>query len=126
MKKTSIAISIIVALLLSSSAQAEMITVGGDQTALTINQDITFTITTDYSGHTYFMFDEIVTSDGSRAFPKVDPNKRSLFVAAIHDRGAARTLMPRDLGSRLQKPKKISLFCILFACFDDQTLRSLY
>ncbi len=68
MKKTTVAISILAALLLGATAQAEMITLDGDQTAgngaLTINQDITFKITADFSGGLFFVFDEIVTSDG--------------------------------------------------------------
>jgi len=68
MKKTSIAISIIAALLLGATAQAEMITMGGDQTAgtgtLTINQDITFEVTAAGNAR-LFLFDEIVTNDGS-------------------------------------------------------------
>jgi len=57
-------------LLLGATAQSEMITVGGDQTAgtgtITINQDITFNVTTAYSGGLFFVFDEIVTAhDGS-------------------------------------------------------------
>ena len=68
MKKTTLWISILTALLLGAAAQAEMITVGGDQTAgtgtLTINQDITFTITTAGSGDWLsIVFDEIVTTD---------------------------------------------------------------
>ena len=57
-------------MLAGTAARAEMITVGGDQTAgtgtLTINQDITFTINTAYSGVLFFMFDEIVPDDGSQ------------------------------------------------------------
>ncbi len=72
MKKTSIGISIIAALLFGASAQADMITVGGDQTAgtgtLTINQDINFTVTADLDGQILFIFDEIVTSDGGQNF----------------------------------------------------------
>ena len=68
MKKTSIAISIIAALLLGATAQAEMITMGGDQTAgtgtLTINQDITFEVTVAGTAR-IFVFDELVTDDGS-------------------------------------------------------------
>jgi len=65
MKKTSIGVSVIAALLLGASVQADMITVGGDQTAgtgtLTINQDITFEITIA-AGQVAFVFDEIVAS----------------------------------------------------------------
>ncbi len=72
MKKTSIAISIIAALLLGATAQADMITVGGDQApesqptepgTLTINQDITFEVTVAGDA-IVFVFDEIVTDDG--------------------------------------------------------------
>jgi len=68
MKKTTVAISILAALLLGATAQADMITVGGDQTAgtgtLTINQDITFEVTVAGSAM-LFIFDEIVTDDGA-------------------------------------------------------------
>ncbi len=67
MKKTSIVISIIAALLLGASVQADMITMGGDQTAgtgtLTINYDLVFTITANSSGQIAFIFDEIVATD---------------------------------------------------------------
>ena len=67
-------------LLAGTAARAEMITVGGDQTAgtgtLTINQDITFTINTSYGGNPeneggdsiYFVFDEIVQNDNSQDY----------------------------------------------------------
>jgi len=70
MKKTNLWISTLATLLIGATAQAEMITVGGDPAAgtatLTINEDITFTIT-EATGPTYlfFIFDEIVTSDDS-------------------------------------------------------------
>ena len=61
---------LLTALALCVTAQAEMITVGGDQTAgtgtITINYDIVFTITSATSaGLLYFEFDEVVLNDGS-------------------------------------------------------------
>ena len=72
MKKTNITISILSALLLGATAQAELITLGGDQTAgtgtLTINYDLVFNITTPSTPTVFgFVFDEIVLSDGSFA-----------------------------------------------------------
>ena len=71
MKKT-IGISLLTALLLYATAQADMITVGGDQPAgtgtLTINYDLVFNITTLSTPTVFgFVFDEIVSSDGSAA-----------------------------------------------------------
>ncbi len=73
MKKISIGISIVAALLLGARAQADMITVGGDQTAgtgtLTINQDITFEITAPVeNAHLIFVFDEVVGADSERTW----------------------------------------------------------
>lgn len=64
MKKTTIAISILAALLLGATAQADLITVSGEATlpstnaTLTINQDVTFTSTADFTGMLWFVFDE--------------------------------------------------------------------
>ncbi len=69
MKKTKHWISILAAVMLCATAQAEMITMGGDQTAgtgtLTVNYDIVFTITTTHSGTALFLFDEVTVVDGS-------------------------------------------------------------
>ncbi len=69
MKNKTLWINILVALMLCATAQAATITTGGDQTAgtgtLTFDQAITFNITADYTGLVFFIFDEIVTSDGS-------------------------------------------------------------
>jgi len=68
MTKTKLWIGAISALLLAASAQAEMITLGGDQTAgtgtLTINQDITFELTVGGNQQLGFIFRDIVLSDG--------------------------------------------------------------
>lgn len=52
-----------------SAAQAVLITVGGDQTdgtgTLTFNEDAVFTATSTTVGTLLFVFDEVVTSDGS-------------------------------------------------------------
>lgn len=54
-------------LLIVNGLQAEMITVGGDQTAgtgtLTINQDLDFTILSNHTGLILFTFDEVVVED---------------------------------------------------------------
>ena len=67
MKQAGVVISILTAFLFGASAQADMITTGGDQTAgtgtLTINHDITFLVINDHSGSLFFTFDEIVTDD---------------------------------------------------------------
>lgn len=68
--KTKLHHLITVALVTVGIAQAEMLTISGDQTAgtgsLTINQDINFTVTAGGSSTILFIFDEIVTSDGNR------------------------------------------------------------
>ena len=72
MKKATRWISILAALLLGASSQADMITVGGDQTAgtgtLTVNQDLTFTLTAAFNGPVMFVFDEVVISDGGQTY----------------------------------------------------------
>ncbi len=71
MKKPTRWISLLTALLLGATAQAEMITVGGDQTngtgTLTVNYDLVFTITETVTTTTFFIFDEIVISDGGQS-----------------------------------------------------------
>ena len=74
MKKIKYWIGLILVLTLCATTQAEMIAVGGDQTAetgtLTINQDIIFTVNAVPSDVSLiFVFDEIVTADD--AYTKV-------------------------------------------------------
>jgi len=58
-----------ITLLLCTCVQSEMITLSGNQVLgsgkLTVNYDLTFTITMNDSSSVFFVFDEVVSSDGT-------------------------------------------------------------
>ncbi len=66
-----------ITLLLCAQARTEMITIGGDQAAvagtLTLNYDLVFTITTASThANPSFVFDEIVSNDGTYSVAKME------------------------------------------------------
>lgn len=76
-----------------SGAQAVLITVGGDQTAgtgtLTINQDITFNITSNRFGTLVFVFDDVVGS----ADAQLDTANFSGLSFSVNGGGATNTIV---------------------------------